>query len=1033
MAKLDQSPKSNDNINEQNEFQKIINRKEFLMRSVLLFPGLLVGDSFLKAFTVGPDENKKPLTNEEIKQEVIYLRALTTEIPNQFLTPSEFYQARNNTFSYMNSMKAQGKTIDHKVVDGIAQGNPWDVSNSINTFIAVNQITKEGMKDLAEGAGYAGAVATLLSFPAALPLAIGGLGAYSLSYAFPDSQTEKLVSDLYLNIETRVWGSPKAMNTVEEATKKTMVDLYGMDPFGSLEDLIKKMPEKVASMVEVYIDNAANGIVQNQQEMADEIVDKLSGSINQSTTAIISYMENEKSDERKRQRENSDIQGAIYMANLLASFVSPEAGKVINTLTSSGLQISNILTGIAGGTMGPIGAVAGFSNIAMSFAGLFGSSKPTADQMIMKALGGIQESLNELRKDMSILFGKVFENQQKMMEQMDKQFELLRTEGRNQHKEVIKNLEKINSLIEISLDEGRKGRREIKNEAFEKKLEMLELEVGIKLNSSGTPKINVLIDAIIDFHAHGINESADFSFTGLPNSGEEKIDMNDYKTIITKFETIDSVDHYLGYVLAIIERYTGEVINKRINNPRELGRAISAMSIAYSVFPEAVKQGGFENPPYNNYIKDFKNAIIDTQDILAKAISKETIDIIKTRYLNIISSFVDNIVDDAYSVTINNFKTKNKIEGNDDIKIFAYGPLNEISLDQKNLGNRTGNIVRIDDHSVLIAAGDPNHTIIFNIDSRFDANSYPNWGNFFIPIILGIDPENAKLETNKPSDLFEFAQKFEVLRPSGNVDIVLSRPFSYIQTTDDGNKTFSFREDLKIKQFYYWEPGKEKTMPMGEYFAWADVRLNDLSTGNVSDIETSVYSDSYNFLDKLREGVNKLYELRANMIKNTEDKFSKFDEDSEFRVLTHSLRYLAGVNTYIRSGDLHLATHIARKDLKALEKHIIKEKKESDPNSPILGKNEFVEKEVQFISPPFSVKYVTDLVKYVTATYMQNVKKEKAGNPDIKEYLKTQLIEVIKTAMDDYIETHFSEKFTEFNLPELSIPVAMLASVEQSF
>lgn len=1031
MAKLDQSPKSNDNINEQNEFQKIINRKEFLMRSVLLFPGLLVGDSFLKAFTVGPDENKKPLTNEEIKQEVIYLRALTTEIPNQFLTPSEFYQARNNTFSYMNSMKAQGKTIDHKVVDGIAQGNPWDVSNSINTFIAVNQITKEGMKDLAEGAGYAGAVATLLSFPAALPLAIGGLGAYSLSYAFPDSQTEKLVSDLYLNIETRVWGSPKAMNTVEEATKKTMVDLYGMDPFGSLEDLIKKMPEKVASMVEVYIDNAANGIVQNQQEMADEIVDKLSGSINQSTTAIISYMENEKSDERKRQRENSDIQGAIYMANLLSSFVSPEAGKVINTLTSSGLQISNILTGIAGGTMGPIGAVAGFSNIAMSFAGLFGSSKPTADQMIMKALGGIQESLNELRKDMSILFGKVFENQQKMMEQMDKQFELLRTEGRNQHKEVIKNLEKIELMIETSLNEDRMGRRETKNEEFEEEFALLNREIGKKIKSLGAPKVGLIVTAMEKFHTHGIVKSSDFSFTNMPNSRETEIDLDDHKKIIIEFEKIDFVDHYLGYLPAIIKHYTGETINKRVNNPRELGKALAAISIAYSVFPEIVKSQGFEAPPITSYMQDFKNVITNTRDILDTATSYQTITKVKDKYMNMISSFVNNIVDDAYSVTINNFKKKNKIEGNEDIKIFAYGPLNEISLDQKNLGNRTGNIVKIDDHSVLIAAGDPNHTIIFNIDSSFDANSYPNWGNYFIPIIIGIDQDNAQMETNKPSDLFEFAQKFEVLSPSGNVDIELSRPFSYIQTTSNDTKTFSFREDLKIKEFYYWEPGKGKTIPTGEYFAWADVKLNDLSTGNVRDIETSVYSDSYNFLDKLREGVNKLYELRENMIKNTEEKFSKFEDDGEFRVLTHSLRYLAGVNTYIRSGDLYLATDIARKDLKALEKMIIKEKKEIDPSSPVLGKSEFFEREVQFINPPFSIKYVTDLVKYVTESYMQTVKKE--DNPDLKVYLKTQLTEVIKTAMDNYIGTHFSEKFTEFNLPELSIPVAMLASAEQSF
>lgn len=968
------------------------------------------------------------IDEDKIKDHVAYVRALTNQPADIFPTLDAYRNKRTEVINYIAEKVSKGEAF--------AQGELHQVAtNNLITYVALPvmaymnywenaisnwriPVTKTQLEVIAAVAGGA----TVLPLAPEAIVSLSGLAVASGVKAAlaPDTETKNMVSDSMIYLAGKIWKDPAARAIINDEVKSTLKVIFGIDFDASVEEHRNYLSDQVRGYVDIYLKNLDVASRESEAEIATSIVNQVNTSLQTALDGMLADMRQEQLDEQARKIKqayrDSEIQGGIYLAGVITNLFTnnPKVAAIVTGLGESALKISSVIGAISCGALGPIGAIAGFAGIAFDIAGLFGGGE-SANQIIMDSINKVQESINRVQESINILhddmarwFGVVVENQQKMMEKINEQFELLKRIDQDNYEQIQASIKVVQVQVDLTYDAVRRNGRIDESKDFDNSIGYLNTEISKKSDPHLTYDKPTVKQAIETAHTYGTVITQYNNFTSRPDRSRSAWVASN---IIGLFRDFDGVDLFVGLIPVIVKQYTGNELSKQANNPVELGRAAAALAIAYSTFPEVVRENAFENG--RSYIGDLRKSISDTAEVLKAGTSKDTIGAIKEIYIKYISGILDTCLDTAYVNTNNSQEIKNQIYG--------AGPLYPISMTLTDSGNNAGSVSLIPDYSVQKIELHPSN-------GRNYVNTSVELGSFAVTTWHGLNQTDQNDTTIKNADLLALMVRFGII----SVETVMKyREINYTLTwverpnPHDDPHPRPISRDVNLIDNYKLNKITVQRMNGGNHqigdginSGWIESELGARDNANfkrsynylTSDLTGSgrEFSNSYDFLNMLEGYIKYSWDTRDKFIKELTKQLGQSREMNvmELDAMNCCIKYLAGVNTYITTGDLYLGTEVA--------------------GSPAATPEE---------EPIYSLQELIKLVDIVTQKdYLfapNNVATRGNSDREIREYIKTEILSIAGASIDNYIDTYFpnfkdSTKLSELVVPSLSIPALML-------
>jgi hypothetical protein len=1015
--------------NKHQNYQNLITRKDFLKMATFAVPGLILPNAVLSF-------KYEPKTEEEaVKGYIAVTRALTHRPPTTY-----------NGVKVPTGLEYHKKRIQAilLVMDKANSGTPFkagEFENFLKIPVEPDPTPKPDSIGLKYLEGYL-RISRMLPSPSInmdkQSLELIGLGLSGASGAFigrvgvgiaaagtafgvkglmaPD--TVKSVSDSML-VTTQNWNDPSFKKVLNTEVKNALREYFGIDPAASVKDHKENLPTEIKDYVNKYENSAKDGNDKAKDKFITDIKEQITKSVKETIDDAFEDQKNKKLKEERSQAQiaaeaeynSNEKRGAVYLAAGLVSVVGgPEVAKVVAGIGMAADRASGIFDKISAGKMGPIGALAGFVEIAKTLSDFFGDSDT---KLIMEAIRKVHESIIVMHKEMQAWFGVVIENQQKMMESINLQFRALYDQNGSNHKEVMQGLDKIiSSNITAKDEKGSEGRNN-ESRQFREKLDDVKRQIDRKIERKA-PDQKEVSDAIKIFSSYAIRDTKYGNFTGL---FEEKRIEWDNDTIINQLKTVNSyVDNFVGMLPMIVEHIinNGKIIAP-INNPIELGKAIKALSIACSIFPDAAKLYGKTNLDNINTIR---KSIKDTKQLLQTSISKDVINKLKQQYESVIDKLIDASLkfgDDA-AKKINEAELEN-LGLVKSLNVQAVGPLYKIDSGTHSKKDAAQFTDEIKDNSTLIIK-----TSQVLEDRKYPNTPYPrntpyNLGDYIYREYTGLDQDGENKTSANSMDMLNIAERFGIIRKetkSGErvfdlLDESLSTVDHYIDKYSVTKITLlqnekeviigkTDKEGWRISELSLIKPPRKFEPKHIQYFD------GDFNDGVKSD---STQPASIRYMDHLVQRINVFHNFRENTI----DYAKKYlDNGSKtLDALNVCFKYLAGLKEYLASSDRNLGTQIARGD-------------------------RFLENNYGFDLP--SAKDISNLIGVVTSKeYLYDPKhlEERAKTTiELKQYIKREVCEIVLTSIKEYMDAFFSKEVKDLNLPELNISELMLNTAEQN-
>jgi hypothetical protein len=202
----------------------------------------------------------------------------------------------------------------------------------------------------------------------------------------------------------------------------------------------------------------------------------------------------------------------------------------------------------------------------------------------------------------------------------------------------------------------------------------------------------------------------------------------------------------------------------------------------------------------------------------------------------------------------------------------------------------------------------------------------------------------------------------------------------------------------------------------GHQFIEQDIEIEYLSKGLIRS-DMPPFSDyiipnrwgpgdaALSFSDCILGKVNQLFNLRQQILDKAGNAFINHGQIREWEAVAHSLKYLAGLNTYVKTGDLDLGTMVVNDTYRYTDSGGIQ----------LPATRQDLQ---QFINIVCSKEYLYNET---------NIRKRGDAKPEIKEYIRNEL----QLLLQEFIDTLFPPELTILKLPELSIPALMLDTAER--
>ena len=882
------------------------------------------------------------------------------------------------------------------------------------------------------------AMASLPFFAEAIvPLATLGLIFGWKAYKAPDETVTKAIQDANLAIAQQLWNDPASKRVMTTEIKGLMRDVYGIDFSASLQEHKANLSQQLQD----YVDMAIQTSVSDQDQLASKIGANINASLTTAVDGIINYMQDAKNKEvalrTKEQYNKSELQGGIYLASLVSDkLLGQEAGKVVETVANAAVGVMNIMSSVSMCAMGPIGAAAGCVNIAMSLISMFSSSGPSPQQIMYEAIGQVQKSIRSLHQDMATWFGIVVDNQKKMLEDIDNQFELLRQQNAQNYAQILENLKEINQALLINIDEQREGFRNEDRKTFNSSIESLYTSI-INKRKETTSLIKQNVEAAIEaFFVYGTQVSSYEDFIGVSTQDISSIQwLPDH--LASKFSTIDRIDYFIGTLPIITYHFTGKKITTP-NNLEVLGRAASAIAVAYSEFPQIAKKS-FE-VQNRHYLDSINNGIETSLSSISTALNQETIQAVKNEYFRLINLILDDAIKSAYDKSIEATKMGRTASVGHISKISAIAPLDNVSLVQNQ--PYVADLAKSGMSSVCF----PNQSGYFEKyvprGPRYYVSIYVNaWPStnmdnftFMIKQFKGTDPSNTEKLVDF-DDLFVAAEKAYILTlepgatnvrhfsvdtypgfPNINVHVDADEyftPHKIIfpqednQILGDGVNTGWLKSTLKNIVI---------TCQNGRQMPQSDLDVQLLSRNLIVDGQAPFtdfigrgprepHTPDLSFPALIVDRMNLYCNVRKGIIDNSGSFIRSHPSINEFEAVASCLKYLAGLNTYVKTGDITIGTSLAKSSYSVTDSTLI---------SIPANRQDFQ----SFINIVTSKNYIYK---------SNNVSKRGSSNPEIKEYIKNE----IESALNQYVDAYLPSTMDKIRLPEVEVPRLMLTAAKQ--
>lgn len=1029
---------------------QLLKRSAFMRMLGLSFPGLLIGSFLPSVFSCSDNQQTSENANKNNVPDIdiALVRALVHKAPaeyNGWRIPmgQDYYAARSAAIEVLGQRVEQKKAFDEGEYQRllmnylVAPAVEW--TSNYNPFKPWEnlQIELTG-KQWAKVALVLGAVAALpVSATATVVLSAAGLVAGWRALEAPDPEIAIAIHNANLTIAENIWRDPRSREIINDEIKNLLRDSFGID----FDANFAQHREQLSPALQNYLDAAFETNAASQEELAQRIVVELNQSFGVAVDGLLRHMDEvrvaRENGQRIEQYNQSEIQGAVYLATLLADkLLGPESGKLVGAFCNSAITICNIMSSVSNLTMGPIGAVAGITNVAMGLAGLF-SSQPSAEQVIFEAIGQVQKSVRAMHQDMAKWFGIVVDNQQKILERIDQQFDLLRIENGRNHERVMETLGELRQQQDIIIDEIRMGFRNGENGKLEAAAETLETEIYKKNEPGGSFNRQRVEEAIETAYLYGTRAAPFQHFTLLPPPGAVALRWR-AEEITTRMANVDQVDYFIGYLPLFVQKFAGQQLDAP-TNPRALGKAIAVISIAYSEFPQ-IAATSFEQGN-RSYLSDLKKLIGTTNKSLLAAVGKNVIDAIKTRYLELANQILSDCLDRAYRDVL----TEANIHR--DLIIGALAPIQP--ADKVIIGHPiVGSLGRSSMNVACASPNNANHVAFLTNYLPRDKRYYvtirdaitPQAGPtylFRIRKFKGIDPLDAQ-RVMEFEDLFALAETAGILKvekgekktrqysldtypgyPNINVRLEAEETFIPHKITflqEAGNTQVILGDGIETGWIISRFSNVRRTCSAnGRQFPEQDIEVEYLSKGLIR-ADMPPFSDYFiplpwsqgdaalSFSDCILGKLNELFLLRQQLLDKASNALINHGQIREWEAVAHSLKYMAGLNTYVKSGDLDLGTMVVNDTYRYSDNNGVQ--------MPATRKDL-----QQFINIVCSKEYL----------YNENkVKKRGNARPEIREYVKNEL----KLLLEEFVRTFFPPELTKLKLPELSIPALMLETAE---
>ncbi len=651
-------------------------------------------------------------------------------------------------------------------------------------------------------------------------------------------------------------------------------------------------------------------------------------------------------------------------------------------------------------TLGPIGAISGFVSIIDGLSSLFDDG-PSEREVILDAINKVNDAVQAVHKDMEKWFGTVIENQKHIAEKID---EIIKRQINN-HKEVMSELNKITKNLSILNQENRDGIKEIRADSFHKTIALLDGEIG-----RDQPDDSIIKSAIVEFYDYGNRKTKGDGFTVV-------LDIKGIKLfpeqVIGKVSNITSIERFVGVLPMIVKYFTGNEI-KPLNNPVEFGKAALALSIAYTEFPQFARNNEVEG---RHYLKDFQNCISNTRTGLLTSIKKETISKIKIKYEALIEGMLSSFL--KYS--------KEKVSMDSGLRntnVYAVGPIFEIrrhqisAIDKVPLTNENVRNYSVMKSDFFRFQFNTNAMKVFPVSGDIERGQL-NMGEYVYFEWTGINQKDENIRHASVMEVLDVAEKLGVLKKevkSGNrvLNVRINLPLLHnkfhdeytiakiILSLDNGELILGNIEEGKEVG---WKLSKIKLSggPTPEVTKYIQYFSEDSGDGEKR-LEDRIMS--LKFLDIVQNRVNQFYNFRKNIISELKNQFES-NKDVSLDAYNVTLKYLAGVAEYVATGNLDLGTAIAQGKVK------VKDGFDLPTHQDIAN-------------------LITRVTSYTYLYDPSSIDKRANSGRELTEYIKTEVSDIIKAALKEYLDTYFSREMNHVNIPELNIPELMLISVEHN-
>lgn len=1037
----------------------LLSRNEFIkMTTLSLVPGLLFPNGVL-AF------NWLDNPDDPIKEHVAIARALTHKPPPSFNdvkipTGNQYYQKRTEAIAMIADRVNKGqkfKSGEFKnaitenlkptpsprpqiqpdpLIGGFVQAYMLSLAFSRQFKYEPFEIDKKTL-------GLMGTVISGMSgIPKLPPLAVTTMSAAGTAFSVnaalaPDEKTLEATNNYALGIAKAIWSDPSAKKIINDEVKSVMREVFGIDFDASSKDQKKYLPKSLQAYLDIYQKHTDAKIKQSE----DLIVKSIGVEVNK---AIDTVLKNSKKEAEKKEQELKDkeyteneIKGGIYLAGVLANTIlGPKTGKIVIGLGSAALEISSLVGKVLAGTLGPLGAIAGFVGIISTLVSLF-SSGPSAEEIILDAIKKLGESINSMREEMRSWFGVVVENQQRIMEGIN----TIIKQNINNHIELMQELNKVTDNINLLIQQAAEGRRAVDLKAFDKALidlqtEMNKEDIGWKGDSPNKDNIRNSINV---FYQYGTEITKYTDFTGLPMDG--RLEWNPVQ-IVSRLENLDSVDHFVGSLPMMVKYLTSQTISP-INNPKELANAVAALAFAYGAFPEYALV--FELKGLH-YIQDLRENISNTKESLIIALDKKVILKLKEVY----EQELDKLIIDALDFGVRTAK-KTLQKNLNDLKItkvinpFAVGPLNLITRKDKQLINDPKEGNEVPDFSIMKSdfRKDVDKPSAYKVLSDHRQDTAYLRGQFSECEWSGVDQNDPDIKVKDVRELLNLAEKCGIIKqetnqgrkeininyqdypPGGIVKVNTSADYldTYTITKvsfkqDEGDLIFGDAKDWgwkfsQLKQFAFRLDDKISPVTDADKKFPTDGTAKHIQYFSEQATDADKPEDqrtmSFTFIDLLQDHLRLFYNYRRIIIEQS-SQFLKSSMNRSIEAYGACLRYLAGLTEYAVSGDIDLGTAIA--------KGSVTNKSASNRGFDLV-----------------THAILSDLILRVTSKeylYDTNFLSTRANSgQDLMTYIKTEIGTTVKAALNDYINALFTRE-VELHLNELDVSELMLNAAEEN-